>query len=473
MRRTILVAAAAAAVLALAVFAILAPDGRRPAPVPPSAAAPGVTDHAFHRSPALASTAARVRAAEARLNRITSAEPTVLGALKDEIALLADREEVIDLLVSDCARRFPITRFEAAAFMDLFIRIRHPRLVPFVAAGLAHADGLVRANAIDAAMTQRHGDLLPPLRALLDESEGYLRARVIEALDAIGTADSRTAFIPLVLDPSPEVALAAIAFLGRARCIGAASVLRRALDHEDPLRRVAAAHALVLLGDPEAPDRLVAALRTGPDAARVRAARHIGDLDLGTAPELRDALGEAPGPLGREILRALALRSDPETLRSLLADLGGGDENRRRTAAWVLGSSLPDGAATRLETALDGFEGTVLIALAHALSDAGGPEALALLGRLARRAEPGVASRAIRGFHDFGEAGLRAAVELFPNASPDLAPEILASIASHKTAEAGDALLALRGAAGKDLAALIDQGVRAVDLALRRQGTAP
>ncbi len=173
---------------------------REPDPVagPAAPVASGRTP-AFHT---FVSQAGRAAELQKSLDVLTSATAQSLGAHKDDIALLCDDEEVRKKVVSAYESRWRISKYEAAAFADIFMLVRAPEFVGPAREIFLHPEFEVRSKGPQVAATQAHASLAAPLlrfyRDLEREHPGegtQTRLSILGAAAACGGNE-----LPLILE---------------------------------------------------------------------------------------------------------------------------------------------------------------------------------------------------------------------------------------------------------------------------------
>lgn len=322
MPRLSVVLATAFAAIALAVVAVNIEFGSdAPEVSPPRRTETGRTP-AFHLR---LDGPARRRAARKCLDRITSAQAKALGAVKDDLALLADDPQVIRLILEDWEQRARISKFESAAFGDLFARIRHP---DFVAPGvtlLEHQEFQVRHKAIEVAATQRDPRFVPGLDRLFAEITERSPGEGMRTLDRIVSAARSCGgdHLPVLLaralrNPLPHVRDVAAAIIREDRMEGMRDRIASLLDDEEPQARLQAAWGLATFGDDRAVSQIIDGLNPrNPTLSSfcMEAARDLGLRDA--IPTLKHHIPAASAELKSGMWLTLGVMGDPEAQERL------------------------------------------------------------------------------------------------------------------------------------------------------------
>lgn len=321
MPRLPLVIATAVAAIVLAIVAVKVTSGSAPEEPPPRRTETGRTP-SFHLHLARAE---RLRLARKCLDGISSAQAKALGAVKDDLALLADDPAVIRMILEDWEQRSRISKFEAAAFGDVFARIRHEDFVAPAVTLLDHEEFQVRHKAIEVAATQCDPRFVPGLDRLFAEITAKKPGEGMRTLDRIVSAARACGgdHLPVLLaraleNPLPHVRDVAAAIIREDRMRGMRDRLIPLLQDQEPQARLQAAWGLASFGD----DRFVSEIIKGLDprepvlsAFCMEAAR---DLDLRAAiPTIKRHLLVARAELKTGMLLTLAVMGDSDTLTRL------------------------------------------------------------------------------------------------------------------------------------------------------------
>jgi VWFA-related protein len=200
----------------------------------------------------------------------------------------------------------------------------------------------VRADAVYELSFLPSEGSLPAILGAAADPDDKVRELVARGLGRLGDEQGLRALLNLLGDPVPSVRAAAVdsiaLFAGRATPILLDEVTRLTTDDPAGLRLESALCALGRVGDDRALGPLSAALRAGGSAARVAAARGLGDLGLSPGipalraaladpvPEVREAAARSvvtiAGPAAREVIEEyIATETDPrvkDTVRALL-----------------------------------------------------------------------------------------------------------------------------------------------------------
>jgi HEAT repeat protein len=178
----------------------------------------------------------------------------------------------------------------------------------------------------------------------------------LQALRALPrSTESSSILVQAALDPSPDVAIAAVRLLASLGGPAEAAALREHLLGVDLAVVPSLATALRLLGDRRAVEVACAGLRDGSPTARTAAALALRELrDDAAAPALRTALGDDQAGVRRPVLDALAaLRSTVANEEACAALLGDPDDGVRIAAVRAVSVLAADPEARMRRTLHD------------------------------------------------------------------------------------------------------------------------
>lgn len=293
--------------------------------------------------------------------------------------------------------------------------------VPVVLEFVADASPAVRDEAIGAAtalLDPQHPDgrAVEPLAAALRDGRpsSAQRARMVTLLGRTGAPRAAPLLIELSHANDPTLRLAALDALGMLGATEQATTddaLLDAMASADGVVRLHAATALAEAGGPRARDALIAKLDGGDEVDRsavltalagvmahapsdAAVARLSAALDLAAGPErdaIVEAIGRAPSPAAVAALAGVARSAEPmdRTAAAVLLAAHPGDAQALSTARTLLAD--PDAgvraqAAWSLGTLGDPADVTALAAIARAPDGDAAADAVAAVGRIARRA---------------------------------------------------------------------------------------
>jgi HEAT repeat protein len=171
------------------------------------------------------------------------------------------------------------------------------------------------------------------LRASLQDKDTRVRCAAVRALERTNTPDSHRSLVAALADPSFEVREASARALGRLGVVGSVEALAACLRDADAAVRIAAAGALRSLGwRPSTREELA-----------------WFEIDLGNTPAAVSAgyVPEQPAAVSnqdtafyrRMAAEALKEKTDPQRIKSLLADLRGNNLLARVSAVHDLGQA--------------------------------------------------------------------------------------------------------------------------------------
>lgn len=413
------------------------------------------------------------------LDVITSATAQSLGAHKDDIALLCDDAEVRRKVVNAYETRWRISKYEAAAFADIFMLVRAPEFLGPSREIFAHPDFEVRSKGPQIAVTQAHpslaGLLLRFYKDLEREHPGegaQTRLTILSAAAACGGNE-----LPLIIeagldDSNANVRCSALEWLCSQPASGFREKLRKLTTAPELAVRM---RALAALG-PEAESAFVRELETAlvPELGPERTYALASILMRKTRallPRLAALRALVPASEEALIVTTMALLGDESVLQEMRTTLASAPAGRRDRwmALQVLAAGGTDDDVSRVTRLLhDRRSGDALAAAAgfSARGTACSAEVLELLldGEISH---PGQVS------------------PLLPQ-SADLALPIVARlIAGTQDLSRAAFLIGIAGSVETDAARelilsvhaqfpqLVEQQVRLLDLAARRRGVSP
>ena len=139
-----------------------------------------------------ASEGARRFGLKKRLALMTSRSigPERTGPIKEEIALLCRDSKLVDLLIDAYQTRPKNSAALTSAYMEIFQKIKDPRLTKLAQENFDHLEFTVRLNAARAALIQGHPRAISRLGKVLAESEGYEATQILETLGNLGGTDA-------------------------------------------------------------------------------------------------------------------------------------------------------------------------------------------------------------------------------------------------------------------------------------------
>ncbi len=334
------------ALLAFAVHHFL---GRAPAPAGTQLPDLTITGRppAFHLD--VTPTQARVLA-ERCFYAIASDRPERLGGTKDDLALLLDRDEIVEFILAEWHVRRNEGKYADAAFADIFTLVRNRKFVEPTRELLQSSEPLVATKAVEAAMTQRDpslvGMLLPILARLQSENTAEIIARRVKLLQAAAACggDGLVACVQLGLrDPASAVVVAAAGMIAAQKIDGLDADLRILMQSASDLhvraqvaatllqRGDLAARRIVIEGlDPRNPDVAAESAHLITKYRLMEAMDSLTRYATKTEGELRRVFELALVRLGDRTIRAQLMRSaesagDPHELDSLQILAASGD----------------------------------------------------------------------------------------------------------------------------------------------------
>lgn len=428
-------------------------------------AADSAPDPLFYKS---MTTAERLIAARYRLDSMTRNDiaPGEIGPIKDEVALLATDEAVVDLIVE----RFAICKAggiaQLSAYMEIFARIRHPKFVPLIAEGILSEREASQINALDAAIVQRDPRLVSYLAQMLPQQTGYRAQRILEALGAIGTTDALAACLRAISAPERSKKIWAMTAAASAHWTDAKTAVEAQHADADPMVRTIAAFALASFGDPRGKEWLVAAAkdRTLPEDARAQAIQNL--LQVGAkekAGSLAELVDTEAAAVRREARVTLLVWRDPALIARLKSELGGLDPAKSGDAIAVFARGGVTEDMRYLASVADMLQPDDLAALLRQLPQGGNDAALEIYEKYVRRNDE-LGILALRYAHRFGKKSL----ELLKTLAAETKDEerlmlVIAAIASVATREAVDVLMTHVESPSKKIRNWARQNVRLVE----------
>ncbi len=207
--------------------------------------------------------------------------------------------------------------------------------------GLLDDRAQVRADAVYELSFLPSERSLPVLLGVAADPDEKVRNLVARGLGRLGDEGGMQALVDLMGDPVPSVRAAAVdslvLFAGRATPLLLGEVVRLTAAEPAGLRLESALAAMGRVGDERALAPVSTALRDGGSAARVAAARALGDLGLSggitalhaaladPAPEVREAAARSivtiAGPAARGVIEDYIARETDPRLKERARDL--------------------------------------------------------------------------------------------------------------------------------------------------------
>jgi len=269
----------------------------------------------------------RLALARENLGRMASDVAQRLGELKNEIALLCLDPKVVDLVAGEWRIAEASGNFYAiSAFADLFALVRHPSFVEPTAFLLRSDDKVLRAKGVQAAETQLAAPLLPGLLFALEKGREenqdqtiLTRALAVRTAARIGGALAAPVFQAALVDPAPEVAVAAVDAIDELELAAALPDVRAFFRRTKDVRSKIHA-AVALRREPEAREHLFASLDPrDPGAAFEATSLLLKRRTPGALERFRELLPQATGDVHRAFKTALVAYGDEEARATLRA----------------------------------------------------------------------------------------------------------------------------------------------------------
>jgi len=345
---------------------------------------------------------------------VCGAAATALGGsppVGDEHAVRAPvADESVRTAVGDLRRRFPFgSRESLAALRELSLGVLRQGLKdedPYercyaasalaghgdwtgsgvLESGAASSDPGVRRAAIEGLGEIGSGQALRMLRRIYGQSDAFGQLLVLQGLRGASSAEALDLLAEALRHADGSLRLQAVENLGLLGDRRAVPEVRALLAREDVrmFERVAAAHALLRLGDRSGVPLLLEAIR----GAHASGTRPAATLALGYAKD--EALVGVLGPLLKDpeidvtiaAAAALSRYGNKDGLPQLRHALGDADGFTRRHAAFLLEHVDYGVAHDVVLAALEADDVGVRLAAAHAIGVAGGAADVAALTRL-------------------------------------------------------------------------------------------
>lgn len=264
------------------------------------------------------------RLAEARrcLDVLTTEQAEVLGAVKDDLALLCHWPDVRRMVLEDFESRARLNRYEGTAFASIFHLVRSPDFVEPVQRLFGHAESTVRQSALTAAATQKAPELV---RSVLDyyrafeaqfPGQGMMTRLTILDIAVSSGGDLVPAVIAAMLEDSDQLVRTKAADIAGRRGYRslAGNILRSTLEVGEDQRAVMMA-ALARLGDQAGRTAVIEGLDPRVPAVASECLEVVRDLKL---TEALDALvrhvQNAEPDLGPLYALAIAAAGGEETI---------------------------------------------------------------------------------------------------------------------------------------------------------------
>lgn len=380
MRPSILIATAVSGVIvALAFLALMKQRAPDPGQGPPD---PTVTGRqpAFHLD---ATPAQRRTILESAFPKIASERAVLLGAIKDDVALLLDDPEAVALVVTQWHVHKAEGRYAEAAFADLFRLVKNPAFVEPTATLLEAQKPEIRRKALQSAETQASPALGSRVLAIFREGatlpadEGVsLRRSALHAGFAC-KGDAWPALLDLAIgDEDSEIAIEALTFAADLDVPGLESHARELLTRaKDPRVRLYAAALLMRRGDLSASGAIISALDPKDPALAADAVHLVAKYRIAAArSKLVEIRPHTTGEIRRLFTLALLRLGDQDVLNEVMQ------------AADVLGGEAEIDALRLLAA---GGDENVTPILLHALGRGGLARAHAIAAGISTSAQPG------------------------------------------------------------------------------------
>lgn len=430
----------------------------------------GIDDPTFYRH---LDPRERIEAANKRIATMatTAIAASAAGPTKDELALLATHEDVVDLIVDRFRARSGAA--ETSAFMEIFSRVKHPRFGPLVNEGLRDESFEALSNALRAAAVQADPVTVPALGALLSRSIEIGHTPVVKALDAVGTQDAYALLAARLPDLEHDPALEALLALGGIGYTEAVPAIRARASTADPVLRVVALGTLGRLGQSEGFDGLEeVVLDAGENPElRAQALQILGDLGAPGAVAVARSVKDSPDPyVASEAMLILVRARDPELLSELEEALTSADPGARSRALGLLGGSGHPDDLRLVAATFDRLSPTEQHTFLTALTRAKTPGAAPFIADLARDGRHPWSS-AIQALARLGDDALPELEALVREVGVDdhRIDDLVVALGSLPSAEARRVLESLE-TRDRRLWIGIRRAIRAIDLALLKSG---
>ena len=412
-------------------------------------------------------------AARRRLDLMTSTEipPTETGPLKDEVALLCLREDIVDIVVESYRSRKDVSPAQVSAYMEIFARVRHEKFALLVADGVADRQAETRLNAVQAATVQRDPRLAPFLNSILPDVGSYDASRIITALAAMGSAEAYEGIRRAVADDDPVTALAALRVVSDGGAFVALPDVRARLDDDDPTIRVIAAWTLIRLGQRSlGTARLLRAAKNRDleGAARAQALQLLhearDDDAASLVADVRPLTESDDVAVALEAFNYLVTVGDEAANEKLAQDLDAkGRPRELLRALTVCGRSGRDVEIERVMSRRSRYSAAEMRRFVESLQNGQAPGAVACLVELAAT-DDAVGQAALRAFVAFGERALDALAELLKTASGrDRILAVVAPIQAIASPRSIDLIEAVEAGSDRRLRRLLRENIRLVE----------
>jgi len=272
---------------------------------------------------------------------------------------------ILQRLVRDASPRIRAAAVRALAQWD------DPGIIEALAPALEDADPWVRYFAAGALGRHGNGVAIPTLvRLAREDPAGHVRIAAVKALGEIGGAETVGLLVSLSDSTEQDLALAAVAALGRSDHPDARAKLLKILRHGDPARRVAAVRSLGRRCDVTVVNTLQWTAAADGDGEVGRAAVEV--LGAAATPEAVSALLGLAQESGRreEVIAALAGMGEEQLVWIAGAFAESRPETRLAIVEALLRMKRP-AATEMIVKALDDGEAKVRLAAIQALARLG------------------------------------------------------------------------------------------------------
>jgi HEAT repeat protein/GTPase SAR1 family protein len=237
-------------------------------------------------------------------------------------------------------------------------------------------------------------DFRSSTEAELDSDDLHVRRAAARAVGRISSVEAVPILINHVSDPDEEVRELLIGALGAIGDNRAVPSLISCLEDEKPTVRIVAAESLGMLTDPRAVRALIDCLRDADRMVRRAAAQSLGSLkDPSALDPLLSSLADNTSETASAVMRALGAIGDVRAVDPLILYLQDEVPHVRQAAAFALANIKDERAVEplldQLSDELTGIQSTA----AYALGQIGDARAVGpLSGRIRRSKEPRVIS---------------------------------------------------------------------------------
>ncbi|HVL66220.1 MAG TPA: HEAT repeat domain-containing protein [Vicinamibacterales bacterium] len=265
---------------------------------------------------------------------------------------------------------------------------------------VGHPDVVVRQAVIGALNSLGHRDMPARVRTLLDAADPATRESAVRIAGYFGYPECLEALLERCSDPDENVRKAALEQLPHLDDTHGLALLARALQHDTPRARAAAAQALGNLHAPSATTLLLEASRDTDVWVRYFAARALGrhgnDEALARLGEL--AANDPAMPVRLAAIESMGSLADPRVLDALLPQINSSSREVAESALLAVGCLSDARAFEALMGALRSDDAERRLAAVKGLSRMGTDASVgALQWTAGADAEPAVAGAAVEG----------------------------------------------------------------------------